>query len=85
VRSAQAIVFGAWRRNQILLPRRRTGGAGRSGKEKSMTTTTGLQARTEPGHSRSQDVDRYVGARMRERRILLGLTQQQLAALIGVT
>ena len=35
--------------------------------------------------SRAQDVDRHVGARMRERRILLGLTQQQLAELIGVT
>jgi transcriptional regulator with XRE-family HTH domain len=32
-----------------------------------------------------QDVDRHVGARLRERRILLGLTQQELAALIGVT
>ena len=31
------------------------------------------------------DVDRYVGARMRERRITLGLSQQQLAELIGVT
>jgi transcriptional regulator with XRE-family HTH domain len=35
--------------------------------------------------SRTQDVDRYVGARIRERRIMLGLTQQQLADLIGVT
>ena len=35
--------------------------------------------------SRTQDIDRYVGARMRERRIMLGLTQQQLADLIGVT
>lgn len=35
--------------------------------------------------SRSQDIDRYVGARIRERRIMLGLTQQQLADLIGVT
>ena len=34
---------------------------------------------------RTQDIDRYVGARMRERRIMLGLTQQQLADLIGVT
>ena len=34
---------------------------------------------------RVQDVDRHVGARMRERRIMLGLTQQQLAELIGVT
>jgi transcriptional regulator with XRE-family HTH domain len=31
------------------------------------------------------DIDRHVGARMRERRIMLGLTQQPLAALIGVT
>ena len=35
--------------------------------------------------SRTQDTDRYVGARIRERRIMLGLTQQQLADLIGVT
>ena len=35
--------------------------------------------------SRSQDVDRHVGARVRERRIMLGFTQQQLADLIGVT
>ena len=34
---------------------------------------------------RPQDIDRYVGARMRERRIMLGLTQQQMAELIGVT
>ena len=36
------------------------------------------------GRGRPQDVDRHVGARMRERRILLGLTQQQMAELIGV-
>src|SRR6267154_2304134 len=34
---------------------------------------------------RTQDIDPYVGARIRERRIMLGLTQQQLADLIGVT
>ena len=34
---------------------------------------------------RAQDIDRHVGTRMRERRIMLGLTQQQLADLIGVT
>jgi transcriptional regulator with XRE-family HTH domain len=33
----------------------------------------------------TQDIDRHVGARVRERRIMLGLTQQQLADLIGVT
>jgi transcriptional regulator with XRE-family HTH domain len=30
-------------------------------------------------------VDAHVGARIRERRILLGLTQQQLTGMIGVT
>ena len=35
--------------------------------------------------SRTQDIDRHVGARIRERRIMLGLTQQQLGDLIGVT
>jgi transcriptional regulator with XRE-family HTH domain len=35
--------------------------------------------------SRIQDVDRHVGVRIRERRVMLGLTQQQLADLIGVT
>ncbi len=34
---------------------------------------------------RTQDIDRHVGARVRERRIMLGFTQQQLADLIGVT
>ena len=34
---------------------------------------------------RTQDVDRHVGARLRDRRLMLGLTQQQLAELIGVT
>ena len=37
------------------------------------------------GRSRPQDVDRHVGARIRERRVMLGLTQQQMADLIGVT
>src|SRR6202000_2721329 len=35
--------------------------------------------------SRTQDIDRHVGARVRERRIMLGFTQQQLADQIGVT
>jgi DNA-binding XRE family transcriptional regulator len=45
----------------------------------------GVKAKAGPGRSRAQDIDRYVGARMRERRIMLGLTQQQMAELIGVT
>jgi transcriptional regulator with XRE-family HTH domain len=37
------------------------------------------------GRSRAMDVDRYVSLRIRQRRIMLGLTQQQMAELIGVT
>ena len=42
-------------------------------------------SRPGPGRARAQDIDRYVGARMRQRRTMLGLTQQQMAELIGVT
>ncbi|HZS85540.1 MAG TPA: helix-turn-helix transcriptional regulator [Stellaceae bacterium] len=35
--------------------------------------------------STTQNIDSYVGTRIRERRVMLGLTQQQLADLIGVT
>jgi len=34
---------------------------------------------------RANDADRHVGMRIRERRIMLGLSQQQLAQMIGVT
>lgn len=37
------------------------------------------------GRVRAQDADRHVGRRMRERRIMLGMTQQHVADLIGVT
>jgi transcriptional regulator with XRE-family HTH domain len=33
----------------------------------------------------TQGIDSHVGTRIRERRVMLGLTQQQLADLIGVT
>jgi transcriptional regulator with XRE-family HTH domain len=39
----------------------------------------------ERGSARAGMADRYVGARIRERRIMLGLSQQQLAQMIGVT
>lgn len=38
-----------------------------------------------PTRPRANDADHYVGARIRERRIMLGLSQQQMADLIGVT
>ena len=38
-----------------------------------------------PKRGRSGAIDGHVGERIRERRIVLGLSQQQLAELIGVT
>jgi transcriptional regulator with XRE-family HTH domain len=38
-----------------------------------------------PGRMRAQDTDRHVGERMRARRRMLGLTQHQMAEMIGVT
>ena len=35
--------------------------------------------------ARAEEIDRHVGARIRERRVMLGLTQQAMADLIGVT
>lgn len=40
--------------------------------------------RGRPGQ-RANAADRHVGARIRERRVMLGLSQQQLAQMIGVT
>ncbi len=34
---------------------------------------------------RAQNIDQFVGDRIRSRRIILGLTQQQMANIIGVT
>ena len=53
-----------------------------SGKEQMVPYRNAVSRRST---GRTQDIDRHVGARVRERRIMLGLTQQQLADLIGVT
>jgi transcriptional regulator with XRE-family HTH domain len=51
----------------------------------------GVGAERGPGHTterpgqRANAADRHVGARIRERRIMMGLSQQQLAKMIGVT
>jgi transcriptional regulator with XRE-family HTH domain len=47
------------------------------------TMPDGTAARRGPGAM--QDVDHHVARRIRERRIMLGLTQQQVAELVGVT
>jgi transcriptional regulator with XRE-family HTH domain len=53
-------------------------------------TTLGTDLRDEPEADprpspRANAADHHVGARIRERRIMLGLSQQQLAQMIGVT
>ena len=48
-------------------------------------TSDPVPAGARAGRSRPQDVDRHVGAKVRERRLALGLTQQQLAELVGTT
>ncbi len=58
---------------------------GLSGGEGTGTNASSRRTSSRRSTSRTQDIDRYVGARIRERRIMLGLTQQQLADLIGVT
>src|SRR3954453_9812720 len=50
-----------------------------------MPRSAAAEARARPGRRDAQDVGRHVGARVRERRIALGLTQQRLAELIGTT
>lgn len=35
--------------------------------------------------NRATDIDRFVGQRIRDRRIMMGLSQQQMADMIGVT
>jgi len=48
-------------------------------------TATALENNGNLSRRRVQDADRHVGTRLRERRIMLGITLQQLAELIGVT
>jgi transcriptional regulator with XRE-family HTH domain len=48
-------------------------------------SATSIRMHPRPGRARAEDIDRHVGGRMRERRIMLGLTQQAMAELIGVT
>jgi transcriptional regulator with XRE-family HTH domain len=50
-----------------------------------MATATSLENDGSQSRRRVQDADRHVGMRLRERRMTLGMTQQQLAELIEVT
>jgi DNA-binding XRE family transcriptional regulator len=55
----------------------------KSGKER-MTTNIEKVRRPVAGHKRAQQIDYNVGLRIRERRTMLGLTQQQLAQRVGI-
>lgn len=46
--------------------------------------SAGARPAERPGQ-RANAADRHVGARIRERRVMMGLSQQQLAKMIGVT
>ena len=70
-------------REQIIMAYRAEGPRSSSNSETDASPRAVASARRST--SRTQDLDRHVGARIRERRIMLGLTQQQLADLIGVT
>src|SRR4051794_22398983 len=50
-----------------------------------VSTATSLENDGSLSRRRVQDADRHVGMRLRERRMTLGMTLQQLAELIGVT
>jgi len=68
---------------QIIMAYRADGPRSSSSSETDASPRAAVSVRRST--SRTQDIDRHVGARIRERRIMLGLTQQQLADLIGVT
>ena len=71
------------KQEQIIMAHRADGPRSSSSSETDASQRAVVSARRST--SRTQDIDRQVGARIRERRIMLGLTQQQLADLIGVT
>src|SRR4051794_21526853 len=50
-----------------------------------VSTATSLENNGDQSRRRVQDADRHVGMRLRERRMTLGMTLQQLAELIGGT
>lgn len=59
--------------------------SGKSTADKLRIMPTKSEVKVERPANRANDTDRHVGTRIRERRIMLGLSQQQMADLIGVT
>lgn len=60
-------------------------GSAKSTADEPRIMPTNTEVKSERPVNRATDTDRHVGARIRERRIMLGLSQQQMADLIGVT
>lgn len=58
---------------------------GGSSREQMTTTPIRPGAKSIRPMNRANDTDKHVGGRIRERRIMLGFSQQQMADLIGVT
>jgi transcriptional regulator with XRE-family HTH domain len=59
--------------------------AGGAGSGSARDEPSGDSASEAPSAARARIADRHVGSRIRERRVLLGLSQQQLAEMIDVT
>jgi transcriptional regulator with XRE-family HTH domain len=55
------------------------------GKAEMLARQEKVATRPASGRPRPREADRHVGARVRERRIVLGLTQQRVGEAIGVT
>ncbi len=50
-----------------------------------MAVAMKTRGKRETPRPRAQDLDRHIGERIRQRRVMLGLSQQQMADIIGVT
>jgi transcriptional regulator with XRE-family HTH domain len=86
--AVRATNSGEWEASGSDMKEQEQIGRARQGLQAARAAESEMTPRATPSRrstSRTQDIDRHVGARIRERRIMLGLTQQQLADLIGVT
>jgi transcriptional regulator with XRE-family HTH domain len=79
-----AITLSGWEFPQLFGVCRDTSGSRRRFSAWGKTDMGDIMAKPKRGRSTGA-IDDYVGGRIRERRIMLGLTQQQLAEMIGVT
>src|SRR4051812_2328627 len=88
--TAMRIWRGCWRLDRAGSPAGKTAlhrAVERTRGKPTMATgmATSLENDSNQSRRRVQDADRHVAARLRQRRIMLGMSLQQLAELIGVT